>query len=154
MFLPKGLTGMKRMLFALTVVLFVSTAAGPPKTVETQKDRLQTLRDQARRMRTELPDLYSFLVERDAVLEQAIFEMAALIPDPEKFPPIKFLDAVDELLAPKTDEECKQLLEPDTTTIEIKSAALRERLRAMRMQFYAICRNGVHVRKTGLQELA
>ena len=152
------------------------------KKARTKKVAVKTLKDQARRVRQQFPELFSFLAMREAALQKAIFELAGHIPDPLNLPPIEIPESpVVKLRGPGTEEECKHLLEyakraekSETLTkgnpflpargtgTDPRKGRESDRLFAIWAMFpashwyrmYYYCRHGIYLRNTSLRGLA
>lgn len=138
----------------LTAALFVTVAASSPPGSGSQGDRLQKLGEQVKRMKSEFPELYSFMEDREVVLRDAILQMAAHVPDPEKLPTFKFPDiGVEEVIAAESHEKCKHLLDQNPYPWLNLTDRERELFRKINSRHYGICLNGVRQRKTSFKGL-
>lgn len=122
---------------------------GLPKENANKNVSIQRLRDQARRAKQEFPELFDYLDKRDRGVQQAMFEMADAVPNPDDLPEINIpfkLDIV-ELLRPSPEEQCRHFLQQQSPLgIELPAKT--------RAKLYWYCVNGIYLRTTSLAGLA
>lgn len=135
---------------ALTAVVLAAgvTAQADDKEQPAKQVPLAQLRAQAQRMKKECPELFDFLSKRDVALHTAVMEMADRIPHPEQLPKITIPHSlVVELAQPRSEEECKHILEDENSLGFTLPRHIRDRL-------HWICIHGIYIRSGSISELA
>lgn len=126
-------------------IVFAQYQKERPKAPES-KLTLSLLQKQAKTARRQYPELFTFLAQRDAAIQETLFEIADRIPHPEKLPEIKIPESpVIEILRPRSEEECDQ--HDSSRFISLLPKATRARL-------YWYCVNGIYLRNTSFAGLA
>lgn len=107
---------------------------------------LDVVREQARAMKDQLPDLYRFVEARQRAVDRLLEETVADIPIPRDIPNWQFPELIRAVLQPGTKDDCAHWLEPPEVGPDLLGESRRQRL-------YQICRNGVYLRASRLSSL-
>lgn len=140
---------MKAAILAAAILAAGASAAGDENEQAAKPVPLAQLRAQAQRVKKECPELFDFLSKRDVALQGALVEMADQIPHPERLPKITIPESlVVELAQPKSEEECKHILEEQDNRFGLKLPP------GVRNRLYWLCVHGIYIRSGSISELA
>jgi hypothetical protein len=106
---------------------------------------VKNLREQARCVQEEYPELYDYLVHRDKATGELVREVMRAIPHPDELPVIifPFLEAVIEIMSPK--ENCPVCKNEEMLWLLS---------RAKRAILCQVCKHGIFLKGTGIGSLA
>ncbi len=113
----------------------------------TEKIDIERLREQAKSMKSQMPELFRYLSQRDEATAEMVQTIAQAIPHPDDLPMIEipFVNAVIELSKPK--EDCPICNPPAAGQLWV----LPEKVRAKLCDY---CKNGIYLRGSGVSSLA
>ena len=113
----------------------------PPNPMRFQAD---SLKEQARCVQQEYPQLFDYLVRRDEATRELFKEVMHYIPHPDDLPVISlpFIDSMIELMRPQ--EQCPVCKDQNAFWL------LNRKQRAKLCQ---VCRHGVYLKRSGIEAL-
>jgi hypothetical protein len=109
---------------------------------------IETIREQARVLRKQQPDLFEYLAERDAALVRAVLHLAARVDDPEELTEV----AIPFANLFETRSCRNRWFQPEGIYDELE-IEVPESFRRIGRRAEWLCATGIRLRKTRLREM-